>query len=146
MGVFSLIPYSDFCSIWSCCGCFVTKCNVSIVHALLSCSCGRFERSEFFFSFFGSDQFILKKKIQLFPFIAGSLCLVHASIYRRCACAHARRNSQQLERTPLHIYVVWIMFSVVSYVVLSGSIRRKNQFEGGKGRKGGFYSHGCAIF
>jgi len=56
------------------------------------------------------------------------------------------RNSQQLEQTPLHIYVVYHMFSVVSAVVLSGSTHRKNKFEGGKGRKGGFYSHDCAIF
>ena len=36
------LVYSDFCSIWSCCGCFVTKFNVSIVLTLLSCSCGHF--------------------------------------------------------------------------------------------------------
>jgi len=121
MGVFSLISgFFDFCSILSCCGCFVTKCNVSIVLTLLSCSCGLFERLEIFFSFFLSDRFFKKTKIELFPLVAGSLCLIHASICRRRTCAHTRRNSQQLERIPLHIYVVYIMFSVVSSVVLSG--------------------------
>jgi len=54
-------------------------------------------------------------------------------------------NNDLITHTPLHIYVVYIMLSVASSVALSGSTHRKNEFEGGKGRKGGVYSHGCAI-
>jgi len=57
------------------------------------------------------------------------------------------RTFRPVERMPLaDVYVVYIMFSSASSVALSGSKHRKNQFEGGKGRKGGVYFHGCAIF